>query len=579
MTLKATLGGLRIKLVLLTLLALLPLGLIALWQTFRDVEATREINHQFLMAITATVATDQRNAVQRAVGAGAGLGALALATDVDTCRAGMADFLARDDTYAFAGYIPLSGLMVCSSDGDTVIDFSDYPALATAVERGSVYVEVNADGAVSGVPVVIVSVPIRQNGALQGFVALSLPQSALQSADDLSVEGAALIAIGTTGIAFALSDGQDDVNALLPAGVGTNELFDRVGTTFVGPDQSGQSRVFSVTGAVEDSYVVLGSWPQADVLQSAVWSKAAVSGLFAVLMWGASMLVAYLGLNRLVLRHLRALRSAMRKFALGERSTNRLELEDAPDEFKEAERAFNRMTLLITEAEARQLTDLHDKEVLLREVHHRVKNNLQMIASIMNLQLRSARTAEAREMLGGLQRRVRALAMLHRTLLTEFETSQVDARDLLSTVVSESSALVPSDALEIRTELASVMIYPDQAVPLSMWASESVTNAVKYAGYSGSDTPFIAVTLTHDGAGALVLKVENSTGPQRLVPPVGDVEGTGLGSKLMNAFCRQLEAEADARETDGTFVHTLRFGVQGFASETENDKTSDHVAA
>ncbi|WP_299629239.1 histidine kinase dimerization/phosphoacceptor domain -containing protein [uncultured Tateyamaria sp.] len=572
-------GGLRVRLLLLMLLALFPLGLIAMWQTFRVVEESRILNKRILVDMTTAAADDQRNLVQRAVGAGAGLGALVMATDLDACRAGMVNFLAENDMFAFAGYIPVSGVMACSSAGDAVVDFSGYPSFAAAVERGSVFVEVNDAGAVSGMPVVIVNVPLRQDGALQGFVSLSLPQRTLLTSDDPSVvDGPTLIAISSGGIAFALSDTLEDVAAIMPQDVPAVDLFARAGTTFVGVANSGERRVFSVTDAVEDGYVILGSWPQTDLMQRHLWAQAALPALFAVLMWGASMLVAYFGLDRLVLRHLKELRSAMRQFALGERKMDGLKLEDAPDEFLDAQRAFNRMTLLITEAEARQLTDLHDKEVLLREVHHRVKNNLQMIASIMNLQSRSARTDEAREVLGGLQRRVRGLATLHRSLYTQPETSQVDAQDLLGAVVSESSAVLPGTDLQIRTELASAMLYPDQAVPLSMWASEALTNAVKYVGRNGVDTPFIAVTLSHDGAGQLELTIENSVGSPLVDGPMNDVESTGLGTKLMNAFCRQLEAKADIREADGTFTNSLTFDVQGYVGDTDDDSENANAA-
>ncbi len=574
-----SLGSLRVRLLLLMLLALFPLGLIAMWQTFRVVEETRTITRQMMLDTTAAAAVDQRGLIQRVVGAGFGLGAMARVADTDTCRSAMADFLKSNDTIAFAGYVPRSGIMSCSSSGDAVVDFSDYPNFTEAIDRDAIFVEVNNSGAVSGTPVIIVNVPVRDDGAFEGFVSLSMPQDALRGTIAHDVEGLSLVAISTSGVAFDISGLDGDAADHLPRDVAPQDMFARAGTTFSGFSKSGVPRIFSVTSAIEDSYVVVGSWPNTGIFERALWVQAALPALFAVIMWAASMLVAYFGLDRLVLRHLKALRSAMRQFALGERSTEGLVLEDAPNEFEDAQRAFNRMTLLITEAEARQLTDLHDKEVLLREVHHRVKNNLQMIASIMNLQSRTARSAETREMLGGLQRRVRGLATLHRSLYAHTDTSQVDARELLDAVVAESSAILPGKTLEIRKDLASFLLYPDQAVPLSMWAAEALTNAVKYVGRNGDETPYIKVTATHDGAGTATLSIENSTGTPLIDPIDDEVESTGLGTKLMIAFCRQLEGEAETTDVDGAFALRLRFSIQGFADDATTERQGAHEPA
>ncbi|WP_299616278.1 histidine kinase dimerization/phosphoacceptor domain -containing protein [uncultured Tateyamaria sp.] len=574
-------GGLRTRLVLLMLLALFPLGLIALWQTFRVVEETREFSRQVMLDMTAAAAVRQRELVQQAIGAGLGLGVMARFSELDTCRASMAGFLERNPGYAFAGYIPVNGLMECSSAGDLTIDFSDYETMQDAIDRADVYVEVNSDGAVSGEAVVVVSVPVFDADTLLGFVSLSIPEATVKSKAQASAvdRGFVLGAISTSGEVFDIEAPDTGAAQFMPADIDPLEMVGRAGTTFVAPDTNGQARLFSVASTAADSYVVVGSWPRATLIDDGSWVRVMTPMLFAVIMWVASMLVAYLGLNRLVLRHLRELRSAMRQFALGERTMQGLTLEDAPNEFKDAERAFNRMALLITEAEARQMTDLHDKEVLLREVHHRVKNNLQMIASIMNLQARSARTAEAREVLSGLQRRVRGLATLHRSLYTQPETSQVDAHDLVGAVVSEFSAMLPSRDLTIETDLASVMLYPDQAVPLSMWAAEALTNAVKYVGRNGTDAPYIKITLTHDGAGDVSLMIENSTGTPLVESTEDEVESSGLGTKLMTAFCRQLEGDVDVDDTNGAFVHVLRFKVQGFTAASAKSETDASVAA
>jgi len=570
MTLPAAFTGLRVKLILLTTLALLPLGLIALWQTYQEIRESHRLTERLLIDTTRVAASDQRAQIKQAIGAGYGLGTVARIGDLTTCRQSMSRFVGADPSVAFAGFIPVNGLMECSSSGDTVVDFSGYKSLQDAIDRRGVYVEVNGNGAVSGQAVVIVNVPVFEDNALLGFVSLSMPQNAVkipgQDADDII-----LAAIGTSNEVFVLSEGVGAPETFMPRDLSPADVATRAGTSFVAQNASDQSRVFSVTEPISDSYVIVGSWAQATVLDTGVWRQAFMPVLFAVLMWAASMAVAYLGMDRLVLRHLADLRSAMRQFALGERNSDGLALNNAPTEFQDAERAFNRMALLITEAEARQMTDLHDKEVLLREVHHRVKNNLQMIASIMNLQARAARKDEVREVLGGLQRRVRGLATLHRSLYTEAETSRIDAQELVAAVVSETSSMVPDPSVSISTDLASAMLYPDQAVPLSMWLAEALTNAVKYVGRDERGAVFISVAVEVGATGMVTLRIENSTG-KPLVDGQVVGESTGLGTKLMMAFSRQLEGEVEAVETEGRYLHTLRFQIQDFNPESDDVK-------
>ncbi|MEO0664890.1 MAG: sensor histidine kinase, partial [Pseudomonadota bacterium] len=228
---------------------------------------------------------------------------------------------------------------------------------------------------------------------------------------------------------------------------------------------------------------------------------------------------------------------------------------------EEAQRAFNRMVVIITEAENRRRRDLEDKEVLLKEVHHRVKNNLQLIASIMNMQAREARSSETKRMLANLQRRVRGLAMLHRTLYITPEATEIDARELVQVVIKETASLAREDDVDVTSELASVPLYPDQAVPLSMLVSEAMTNAFKHYGSVEGRQPFVRVILRDVGDSHIELSVSNSLSPQTEAPDTTTllpIESDGLGRRLMAAFVNQLEGEQWIEEEDGAYTLTVR---------------------
>ncbi|MEM8822955.1 MAG: histidine kinase dimerization/phosphoacceptor domain -containing protein [Pseudomonadota bacterium] len=558
--------GLRIRLIALMTIALFPLGLISLVQTASVLDRARDINKDTLLDLTVAAASEHRAVMQEAIGAAAGLGTMALITDTDTCRDGMRAFLSKNDQFVFAGFIAADGVMRCSSTGD-VVDFSETGDFEEALNRRDVMVAVNRNGAVTGLSVLIVSAPVVDQDELLGFVSLSVPLSTFDDTSSATSPERDLrfLAVNLQGNVLNSSAPEEESALDLPQDMPIDAILARAGTTFVGVNGSGENRLFAVTETIANSYVVIGSWPQAAMLTNGSLIQAVAPLLFPVLMWFAGLAVAYFGVQRLVVRHLSQLRSAMRRFALGERDSDGLSLDEPPKEFGEVERAFNRMTMLLTEAEARQMTDLHDKEVLLREVHHRVKNNLQLIASIMNLQSRSARTDEARRVLENLQRRVRGLAMLHRSLYSAPETSLVDASDLISAVVRDASAVLPSPDLQVETDLVSVQLYPDQAVPLSMWTAEALTNAVKYVGRTPGDKPRIGVRMDVSDEQVLTLEISNTVGEPLVKHEAED--SSGLGSKLMTAFTRQLEGKAEVVEGDAEYRHILRFSVAGFNAD------------
>ncbi|MCC1493867.1 sensor histidine kinase [Cognatishimia sp. F0-27] len=560
-------------------LALLPLGIIASLQTLRVVDDARTVNRETLSKLTIAAASDQRNLVQRAIGASSGLGAMVHGMDLDSCRRAMRNFIRNSPQYDYAAFISVEGSASCNSgDAQALID-QDAEAMQDRVARGTVDVSLHQSG---GRLVLGVHVPVRDQTGILGFMTVLLPQQTHPASE--GERDLILTAVTRSGEPFLVSAPDVEQAVSLPANLGFEGLSALSGQTFVSTDQSGELRLFAVTASVADSYLVVGSWPQEALVDNGSWLNAAMPVVFALLMWATGMIVAYLGLNRMVIRHLAALRSAMRQFALGQRDGPDLVLDGAPDEFQDAQRAFNRMTLIVTEADAQRVRDLKDKEVLLREVHHRVKNNLQMIASIMNLQARSAVSAETRGVLSSLQRRVRGLAMLHQSLYAEADSTQVNARDLINAVASDSVAFLSMGDLTIEKDLASVALYPDQAVPLSMWVAEALTNALKYVGRDVDGKAFISMVLDCDKEGNMTVKIENSIGtpvvssqPEK---PGDDTGGGKLGTTLMLAFSRQLGGEASTHESDTRYTRLLRFKVFGFDPDAnlempKGDETDD----
>ncbi|MGR3367385.1 MAG: sensor histidine kinase [Sagittula sp.] len=561
---KAWSRSLGARIAFLMSLAMLPLGLISVYQTHVVVEEAQALTRAALLSETVAAATGERELIQQALGAAQGLASAVPLVDSRECQRILADFIDSQPLYIFAAYVQKSGLMDCSSSGEV----RDFSGTSTLEGLSGPAVRMRRSGAVTKQSVVLASHPVMEGEIELGWLTISIPHSVANALmeNTLPNQELKLASINLDGDVISSTSGVDAAPGFLPRDIPLSGLHDRVGLAFRAPSGSGEERFFAVAPMIDDTLVLVGSWPVSVAEATGNGPRALTAIIFPALMWVTGIIVAFYGLQRMVVRHIRQLRSAMRKFALGERRDSYLELANPPEELEEAQRAFNRMALIISEAELRQERDLRDKEVLLKEVHHRVKNNLQLIASIMNMQSRSARSAEARHMLAGLQRRVRGLAMLHRTLYTTPDMTTVDSGDLIRTVVEDVSSLSQDGQIDLRVEIENFPLFPDQAVPLSMLVTEALTNAYKYVGTSTDGNKEILISLTETD-GKVRLKIENSV-PEDTDPDViAEEQNDGLGNRLMTAFIRQLNGELDKIQKPGHFGMHITFIRRDFTPQ------------
>jgi two-component system, sensor histidine kinase PdtaS len=281
------------------------------------------------------------------------------------------------------------------------------------------------------------------------------------------------------------------------------------------------------------------------------------------LMWVVGLLGAGLAAEFLVTRHVRKLNRAIVGFARGDRRLLALDLKDAPFELDELASAYSSMTESITRSEAELEDSVHQKEVLLREVHHRVKNNLQLISSIMNIQIRSAHSEEARELLKNLQERIMSLATVHRGLYQTSGLADVRARELIPDIVRQilSMSSGPEKPFDTQNDIDDLRLVPDQAVPLSLLLAEALTNAIKHAGASRAHPGVLKVRLKRSGGSDAVLEVINSTRNRDAKAPAASFPDTGIGSQLITAFVQQLGGRQEFGEADGEYHLRVRFEV------------------
>ena len=236
----------------------------------------------------------------------------------------------------------------------------------------------------------------------------------------------------------------ESLNQLLEtSSVGLNEvvrvlsaLAGRGAQSFSAQSVAGFDRVFAVVPLASGNLFLLGNWAMAGT-DTTIFQTAVPIVAFPALMWLASLLVAQLAAEHQVLRHIRALRASITAFAGGNRRVPELDLEGAPHELRSVGFAFERMMESVLHDEAELEDMVHQKEVLLREVHHRVKNNLQVITSLLRLEVARKPESGTVGVLREMQGRIRSMALLHETLYRSADFARVDMTEYLRQLATQ----------------------------------------------------------------------------------------------------------------------------------------------
>ena len=210
-----------------------------------------------------------------------------------------------------------------------------------------------------------------------------------------------------------------------------------------------------------------------------------------------------------------------------------------------------------------------EREMLLREVNHRVGNSLQIIASLLHLQASSAGQDEVKAALTNAMGRVAAVAQVHRRLYTSQDLKSVILNQYLDSLLEDLRRLAEGNRMSRLTLKAEpIEIDPDRAVAVGIIVNELVMNAVKYAYPEGAGP--IHVELTSQGDDLILSITDDGVGDNAKADP----RSTGLGQRIVAAMAAKLDA---AVERDPNHVGTrivLRFRRQAPASKTDSAAAS-----
>lgn len=223
------------------------------------------------------------------------------------------------------------------------------------------------------------------------------------------------------------------------------------------------------------------------------------------------------------------------------------------------------------QAEERMRAALHEKEVLLREVHHRVKNNLQIVSSILQLQARRIQDAEALARFRDSLDRIRAIALLHETLYRSEELARVSLTAYVRALVERLAAGYADQRVRLEMELEEIRTDLDTAMPCGLILNELVSNALRHAFPDGRPG-CVRVRLARAGDRIELAVADDGVGlPGEWNPG----RAASLGMELIAAFARQLRAELTLNRECGT-CFTLRFAARN--RDGGNEHAGSHSA-
>ena len=483
------------------------------------------------------------------------------------CRRALQRAIGGLNQYEGAAVVNLEGEMTCTSaplrnsvrveDRDWFLDVkggADFTVSDLLVSRW-----LGKWGIVSAVPL------LDSEGGVNGAVALFISLDWLTSRyrDAAPGDDTALALLDSKGEVLSVEP-QSSLQSRLPSReIITSHIGKRAlegqARAFRARSVDGRWRLYAISPLLEGRiFVILGTPVLTAVGPLAL--QVAWGVLTPFLMWALAIAVVWFGIEHLVVRWITYLERITSAYAAGRHGVRPERVSAAPAEIRSLGETFSRMADLISSRENELRDSLTQKELLVREIHHRVKNNLQLVMSLLNLHARRIRDPRAEEAFAEARSRINALATLHRRLYESENLQEIDLHWFLEDLCAElrRGGLSRGRNVELVVESPSEVIGPELAVPLGLLVTEAITNAYKHA-FVDRTQGRITVQVQRESPEYLLIRIrDDGSGfdPENL-----STDSTGLGRSLIEAFVRQLHGELNIISEDGTVVE-VRFPAQ-----------------
>jgi two-component sensor histidine kinase len=377
---------------------------------------------------------------------------------------------------------------------------------AKAVETKGAYLSGYVLATEPPVPSLVLAQPVLNGAAeVSGVLALAIRLDGLD-------ESERFLSLPMEGVVYLLDrDGVTLHSVTVPAALGPgglppaetiHQILLGQARIFESDARDGIARVYAVSTVEFGSLFLLVGAPKTSGGGWADWNLIAqVTLVFAI--WISGVLAAWLGTRFLVTRWTQRLFETTTALSRGDLMA-RAELAGAPQEIRELGDTLAEMATRLNTRQGELKAAIEQKEEMLREIHHRIKNNLQTVTSLLNLYSRDVKNEPAMQALQNVRIRVQALALVHRHLYESPENRQINAKALLGELCQmiQLSSGGARNRVFIIADVAPVEIGIDRAVPLALLVTEVVTDALKN-GFPDGRAGTVKVSLaTVEGAGS-----------------------------------------------------------------------------
>ncbi|MCW5735747.1 MAG: hypothetical protein KIS73_16580 [Enhydrobacter sp.] len=557
--------SLRTRLVAVTALALLPVAALSGWRAYDNARQERALHAQgaFTVADLAAaryhelmegsrrllIAVCEGDAVKRA------LEPASTAADAQHCDGYLAQVLQKfPSDYSAAIVVDDLGIGRCGSTPTARgMNFSDRELFRLVKTSLAPDIGANVASRVTQQTVIPIGVPVVRDGQFAGMCALGLSIRGL--AEQIgSPQSAGSAGVALVDRAGGRLGGDARATSALPVASRVAEWIASGQDAFADYGQNGAPYDFSVRPLQGETLYAIGTVPTDRSLMALLldWGEF----VLILLAMAVVMTAIWLGADRWCVRPLRYIQDFAGRVARGE-SVTLAPLHPWTPEMVSVGARVSEMAAAIASREQELKAGLEQRDHMLREIHHRVKNNLQMISSLLNLQAGEIRSPRIRRFFGDAQNRVLTLSILHRHLYERSSWSLVDFQQFISDLVRQIS--VPRPGIERPTPRyqirAPIMaVGPDTAIPVGLIVTEAVGRALNH-DFSGVKVPEIVIEAVEKEGGEAELVIEDN-GAETSRGVVGNGARGSFGLTLISGLAMQLggEAKITPREGGGTRV-------------------------
>ena len=554
--------SLRLRLLLIVIVALIPAAIVSIVQGVDRVQLDVSAAHERLLQLARATASDSEMALATAEQI---LRAVALQPEVrqatPECGNAFANTLRGFSYFTNIARIDAQGMVLCALVMPQDRDASNRPWWPKAKSASEFFVtpQVYSETAQRNVLGGVLSLK-KDDGEFDGVVAIGWDASWV----DFMLRTKAI----PERAAVALFDSDDSIVAAndRAAAIAIFRGVKKPGDTDSGlmstSDENGNRWSYALVPLRgKDIYV---AFAMADnELFSGTYYHVAADLLLPVLTLGLASLAMWFATDRLVLRWIEYLRRIATAYGRGHYAIRPVIIGEAPSECRILGETFSTMAAAVQDRDRRLREALAQKSLLIRETHHRVKNNMQIVMSLLSLQERQVQDPAAQNALRQAQVRVNALALVHRILHEIENLETVDLKRLLEDLTEQiREGFGARRDLRIELNIEPRQVSSDLAVPLTLFTVEVLTNAFKHA-FRARTSGVIRLSLLPIDGGKLRLSIEDDGAGMDQ-----GVEATGVGSRLIKAFTQQIGGSVaiGPRKGGGTSV-TLTFRDPLFVEE------------